>query len=215
MRRFRAVDAGATWRRAIGGGVGGQAFLGFIAAVAFATILAVAPLDAGWSRRRCRTTSYGACVPSWSCHRTRANVVASRFDDPARRRGDRARHRLQGQNVPIGRSRLARSPPAANFPAWCLSMFGSRSPPVVRRRRFCSHSVDTAADLDVAPSRWISLAIPPRCSLSHPGLFTIPLSFAVGIIVSLLTPEPNAASNSPARQQIHFGELNDRKRLAQ
>ena len=43
----------------------------------------------------------------------------------------------------------------------------------------------------------------------NPGLFTIPLSFAVGVIVSWLTPEPAAAQTfAKLEQQIHFGELN-------
>jgi cation/acetate symporter len=43
----------------------------------------------------------------------------------------------------------------------------------------------------------------------NPGLFTIPLSFAVGIVVSWLTPEPSATEQfAKLEQQIHFGELN-------
>jgi cation/acetate symporter len=42
----------------------------------------------------------------------------------------------------------------------------------------------------------------------NPGLFTIPLSFAVGVIVSWLTPEPAAREQfAKLEQQIHFGEL--------
>jgi cation/acetate symporter len=43
--------------------------------------------------------------------------------------------------------------------------------------------------------------------VQNPGLFTIPLSFITGIVVSLLAPEP-AAQTGFARleHQIHVGE---------
>ena len=40
----------------------------------------------------------------------------------------------------------------------------------------------------------------------NPGLFTIPLSFIIGIVVSLAAPEPAAAAGfAKLEQQIHFG----------
>jgi cation/acetate symporter len=41
----------------------------------------------------------------------------------------------------------------------------------------------------------------------NPGLFTIPLSFIVGIVTSLLTPEPAAQEGfTKLERQIHLGE---------
>jgi cation/acetate symporter len=41
----------------------------------------------------------------------------------------------------------------------------------------------------------------------NPGLFTIPMSFIVGIFVSLLTPEPAAQEGfTRLEHQIHVGE---------
>ena len=43
--------------------------------------------------------------------------------------------------------------------------------------------------------------------LTNPGLVTIPLAFAVGIVVSLLTPEPSAAAKfDELEHRVHLGE---------
>ena len=43
--------------------------------------------------------------------------------------------------------------------------------------------------------------------LTNPGLVTIPLSFAVGIVVSLLRPEPEAARRfHELEHRLHLGE---------
>jgi cation/acetate symporter len=43
--------------------------------------------------------------------------------------------------------------------------------------------------------------------LRNPGLVTIPLSFVVGVLVSLVSPEPEAARRfEEVEQRIHFGE---------
>ena len=43
--------------------------------------------------------------------------------------------------------------------------------------------------------------------LTNPGLVSIPLAFAVGIMVSLLTPEPDAVAKFAALEhRLHLGE---------
>ena len=43
-------------------------------------------------------------------------------------------------------------------------------------------------------------------SLRNPGLVTIPLSFLVGIVVSLVAPEPEASRRfAEVEHRIHFG----------
>jgi cation/acetate symporter len=98
---------------------------------------------------------------------------------------------------------------SANFPALVLSMFWK---PFTTRGAQASILFGTAATLLLI---WMSPTIQvdllgnasAMFPYRNPGLFTIPLSFAVGIVVSLLSPEPAATHNfAKLEQQIHFGE---------
>ncbi len=94
---IRAIDAGGNMAAPLlAEAVGGQAFLGFIAAVAFATILAVvAGLDAG-RRRRPVARHLGRRRAAGSRRRRRAIAGRSRRHRAAGHGLDLARHRVQG-----------------------------------------------------------------------------------------------------------------------
>jgi cation/acetate symporter len=207
---IRSVDAGGNMAALLlAETVGGQAFLGFIAAVAFATILAVV---AG-------LTLAGAAALS---HDVWVNVI---------RRGKAPEHEqfvvargatillafasivlgivFKGQNVAFMVGLAFAIAASANFPALLLSVFWRR---FTTRGAQASMLVGTAATLlliYLSPTIQVDILKQPAAwfPLRNPGLITIPLSFAVGIAVSLVAPEPEAARRfAEVERRIHFGD---------
>jgi cation/acetate symporter len=188
--------------------LGGNGFLGFIAAVAFATILAVV---AG-------LTLSGAAALS---HDIWVNVVRH-GEAPEKEQLRVARGAtvllamlsvvlgvaFKGQNVAYMVGLAFAIAASANFPALVLSVFWR---PFTTRGAQASMIVGTLSALlliFLSPTIQVQTlgkaeAIFP---LSNPGLVTIPLSFAVGIVVSKLFPEPAASTAFDAMQRrLHLG----------
>jgi cation/acetate symporter len=207
---IRAVDAGGNMAAPLlAEAVGGQAFLGFIAAVAFATILAVV---AG-------LTLAGAAALS---HDIWVNVVRRGHADSAEQlrvaRGATILLALvsialgiafKGQNVAYMVGLAFAIAASANFPALVLSMFWK---PFTTSGAVASIVVGTATALGLiyfSPTIQIDLLKHPTAMfpLRNPGIISIPLSFAVGIVVSLVMPEQAAAANFAATERrLHLGE---------
>lgn len=188
--------------------LGGNAFLGFIAAVSFATILAVV---AG-------LTLSGAAALS---HDLWVNVVRSgHADETEQLKVARAATLalgvvaiilgiiFKGQNVAYMVGLAFAIAASANFPALLLSMIWRK---FTTNGAVSSMLVGTFSSLVLiylSPTIQVSIlhhesALFP---LKNPGLVTIPLSFAVGIIVSLLFPEPRSAERfSEVEQRIQTG----------
>jgi cation/acetate symporter len=192
----RAIDPGGNMAAPLlAQAVGGTAFLGFIAAVAFATILAVV---AG-------LTLSGAAALS---HDLWVNVV---------RHGEASEHEqlrvarvatvvlgamaialgitFKGQNVAFMVGLAFAIAASANFPALFLSMFwrGFSTAGAV-----ASMVVGTsAAVLLIYLSPTVQIDVMKRESaffaLRNPGLITVPLSFLTGFVVSLVWPDAEAA----------------------
>ncbi len=207
---IRAVDAGGNMAAPLlAEAVGGQAFLGFIAAVAFATILAVV---AG-------LTLAGAAALS---HDIWVGVVRRGHADGGEQllvaRGATILLAVlsialgiafKGQNVAYMVGLAFAIAASANFPALLLSMFWK---PFTTAGAVASIVVGTASALLLiyfSPSIQIDMlghetALVP---LRNPGIISIPLSFAVGIVVSLVAPETAAAAKFAATErQLHLGE---------
>ena len=207
---IRAVDAGGNMAAPLlAEVVGGQAFLGFISAVAFATILAVV---AG-------LTLAGAAALS---HDIWVSVVrkgtASEREQFLVARGSTVLLALasiglgivfKGQNVAYMVGLAFAIAASANFPALVLSVFWK---PCTTRGAQASMIIGTVSTLTlIYLSPTIQIDILKHSTawfpLKNPGLVTIPLSFAVGIIVSWLSPEPEAARRfAEVEARIHFGE---------
>lgn len=171
--------------------LGGTAFLGVIAAVSFATILAVV---AG-------LTLSGAAALS---HDLWVNVVRKgHADESEQLKVARAATMLlgvvaiilgivfKGQNVAYMVGLAFAIAASANFPALLLSMLWRR---FTTNGAVASMVVGTlSALLLIYLSPTIQIDILKNTSalfpLKNPGLVTIPLSFIVGIAVSLLSPE--------------------------
>jgi cation/acetate symporter len=98
---------------------------------------------------------------------------------------------------------------SANFPALILSMFWR---PFTTRGAQISILFGTVATLVLiylSPTIQIDLLGHKTAYFPYrnPGLFTIPLSFAVGIVTSLVAPERAADEGfTKLEHQIHLGE---------
>ncbi len=206
---IRAVDKGGNMAAPLlAEAVGGTGFLGFIAAVAFATILAVV---AG-------LTLSGAAALS---HDLWVNVV---------RHGEAPEHEqlkvargatvllaalsialgiaFKGQNVAYMVGLAFAIAASANFPALLLSVFWK---PFTTRGAQASMIVGTlSALLLIYLSPTIQVQLLGRASavfpLKNPGIVTIPLSFLAAIAVSLIFPEREAADRfAELQQRTHLG----------
>jgi cation/acetate symporter len=190
--------------------LGGSAFLGFIAAVSFATILAVV---AG-------LTLSGAAALS---HDLWVNVVRGGHADETEQLKVARVATLalgvvaiilgiifKGQNVAYMVGLAFAIAASANFPALLLSMLWRR---FTTRGAVASIWVGTVSSLVlIYLSPTIQVTILKHTSawfpLKNPGLVSIPLSFAVGITVSLFTTEQRAEEKfDEVEDRIHTGEL--------
>jgi cation/acetate symporter len=212
---IRAVDAGGNMAAPLlAEQMGGTPLLGFIAAVAFATILAVV---AG-------LTLSGAAALS---HDLWVHVVRRGEADA----GEQLRvARLatvvlgilavilgitfKGQNVAYMVSLAFAIAASANFPALLLSIFWRRLTTAGAVASMVVGTVSTLVLIWLSPT--IQVDILHRTSawfpLKNPALLTIPLSFAVGILVSLAGAREGADDTSVGRlgaleQRMHLGSV--------
>ncbi len=206
---IREVDKGGNMAAPLlAEAVGGSGFLGFIAAVAFATILAVV---AG-------LTLSGAAALS---HDLWVNVVRrGQASDKEQFRVARVAAVLSGvasvllgivfknENVAYMVGLAFAIAASANFPALVLSVFWR---PFTTRGAQLSMLVGTVSSLVlIYLSPTIQVAVlgheTAPFPLRNPGLVSIPLAFAVGMGVSLLAPEPEASERFAAMQRrMHLG----------
>jgi len=189
--------------------VGGTPFLGFISAVAFATILAVV---AG-------LTLSGAAALS---HDLWTHVV---------RKGQAPEHEqlrvarlasfglgvlaiilgilFKGQNVAFMVGLAFAIAASANFPALLLSMAWKGFTTRGAVASMLTGSVSAVLLIFLSPTVQVEMLGKAEAlfPLKNPGLVTMPLAFLVGWVVSLLTPEPEAANRFPeVRHRMHVGE---------
>jgi cation/acetate symporter len=204
-----AVDAGGNMAAPLlAEGIGGTPFLGFIAAVAFATILAVV---AGLTLSGAATLSHDLWV----------NVV----------RGAHAEEREQlvvaraatvvlaglsillgitfkGQNVAYMVGLAFAIAASANFPALVLSIFWSRLTTGGAQASMLVGTVSTLVLIYLSPTIQIDVLKNAEAwfPLRNPGIVTIPLSFVTAIAVSLLRPAPAEARRFvELERQLHLG----------
>jgi cation/acetate symporter len=207
---IRAIDAGGNMAAPLlAEAVGGQGFLGFISAVAFATILAVV---AG-------LTLAGAAALS---HDLWVNVVrggaAPEHEQLRVARGSTVLLGIlaivlgiafKGQNVAYMVGLAFAIAASANFPALVLSVFWRG---FTTRAAQASMLMGTASSLLlIYLSPTIQVDILGNASavfpLRNPGLVSIPLSFAIAILVALAWPEPAAAAGyAEVERRVHFGK---------
>ena len=190
--------------------LGGTPFLGFIAAVAFATILAVV---AG-------LTLSGAAALS---HDLWVSVVRKgRADAGEQLRVARLATlalgivavglgiTFKGQNVAFMVSLAFAIAASANFPALVLAIFWRRYTTAGAVTSMATGTLATLALIYLSPTIQVEILRQGSAwfPLKNPALVTIPLSFLAGILVSLLAPEPDAAAGfTRLERQTHLGTV--------
>jgi len=188
--------------------VGGTAFLGFIAAVAFATILAVV---AG-------LTLSGAAALS---HDLWVNVIR-KGHAPEKEQLLVARVAsivlavlamllgiaFKGQNVAYMVGLAFAIAASANFPALVLSIFWKRFTTSGALWSMILGTVITVLLIYFSPTVQVDILKNPTAwfPLKNPGVITVPLSFVIGIVVSLVKPESESARKfEEVEERVHFG----------
>jgi cation/acetate symporter len=206
---IRAVDAGGNMAAPLlAEVVGGRAFLGFIAAVAFATILAVV---AG-------LTLAGAAALS---HDLWVNVIRhGQASD-----GEQVRVAkvavlglgvtsialgiaFKGQNVAYMVGLAFAIAASANFPALLLAIFWKRFTTTGAQLSMLAGTFSSLILIYLSPTLQIDVfkAASAPFPLRNPGLISIPLAFLVGIVVSLARPEPESERRfAEAARRLHLG----------
>jgi cation/acetate symporter len=204
-----AIDAGGNMAAPLlAQTVGGTPFLGFIAAVAFATILAVV---AGLTLSGAATLSHDLWV----------NVVRHGHADEREQlvvaRGSTIVLAIisivlgitfKGQNVAYMVGLAFAIAASANFPALVLSIFWGRLTTTGAQMSMLAGTISTIALIWLSPTIQIDILKHATAyfPLRNPGIVTIPLSFAVAILVSLLRPAPSEAQRFvELERQLHLG----------
>ena len=188
--------------------LGGRAFLGFIAAVAFATILAVV---AG-------LTLSGAAALS---HDLWVSVVRrGRADTAEQLKVARVATvglgilavllgiTFKGQNVAFMVGLAFAIAASANFPALVLSMFWRGYTTAGAVTSMVVGTVSTLVLIWLSPTVQVDVLHHPTAwfPLKNPALVTIPLSFAVGIVASLIAARSHEAeAYGRMERQKHLG----------
>ncbi len=194
---IKQVDAGGNMAAPLVAELlGGTPFLGFIAAVAFATILAVV---AGLTLAGASALSHDIFVHVMrGGHATEhdqmriARIATVIFGAAAVALGIA----FKGQNVAFMVGLAFAIAASANFPPLLLSIVW---------RRFTTGgavaAIATGATLALAliagsPTVWVDLLghTAPLVPLKNPAIVSMPAAFLAGIVVSLLTPEPRAVA---------------------
>ena len=188
--------------------LGGTPFLGFIAAVAFATILAVV---AGLTLSGAAALSHDLWV-----NVARAGTATANEQLRVARAATVVLGVIaiilgisfKGQNVAFMVGLAFAIAASANFPALVLSIFWRRS---TTQGVVASMLVGTLATLSLiwlSPTIQVDILKAPSAvfPLKNPALITIPLSFLTGIVVSLLTSDAESlAGYERVERQMHLG----------
>ena len=205
---IRAIDAGGNMAAPLlAQAVGGQAFLGFISAVAFATILAVV---AGLTLAGAAALSHdlwvnvvrhGSAPESEQLHVARASTVLLGVIAIA------LGIAFKGQNVAYMVGLAFAIAASANFPALVLSIFWRKFTTRGAQMSMLAGTASSLALIYLSPTIQIDVLRNSSAwfPLRNPGLVSIPLSFAVGFMISVLWPEPEAEARFvEVERKVHF-----------
>lgn len=189
---IKAVDAGGNMAAPmLAEMLGGRPFLGFIAAVAFATILAVV---AGLALSGAATISHDLWVSVVRKGQTRpgeelrvARIATIGLATVAIVLG----MAFKGQNVAFMVGLAFAIAASGNFPALVLSIFWRRTSTTGAAASMIIGTVSTLVLITLSPAVQIDLLHKSTAyfPLKNPALITIPLSFLTGFVVSLMFPD--------------------------
>jgi len=188
--------------------LGGTGFLGFISAVAFATILAVV---AGLTLSGAAALAHDL----WG-HVVRRGKIAEAEMMKIARYATVGLAVLaiglgllfQGQNVAFMVGLAFSIAASANFPALLLSMVWRRYTTKGAVASMLTGTLVSLVFITLSPTVWVDLLGNPAAiiNLKNPGIVSVPLAFFAGIVVSLVAPEPAAQTGFDAAQdRMHLG----------
>jgi cation/acetate symporter len=206
---IRAVDKGGNMAAPLLAELlGGTPFLGFIAAVAFATILAVV---AGLTLSGAAALSHDLWVSV-----VRKGHVGEREQLRVARLATVALGivavtlgiTFEGQNVAFTVSLAFAIAASANFPALVLAIFWRHYTTAGAVASMAVGTLTTLGLIYLSPTIQVDILGHESAwfPLKNPALVTIPLSFLVGIVVSLLVPQAGAKeAYRVVERQMHLG----------
>ena len=188
--------------------VGGTAFLGFISAVAFATILAVV---AGLTLSGAASLSHDLWV-----HVVRKGKADEKEQLKIARLATVVLAVVaiglgivfKGQNVAFMVGLAFAIAASANFPALLMSIVWGRFSTAGAVASMLVGTISAIVLIALSPTIQIDLLHHPSAifPLKNPGLVTMTLSFAAGIVASLLRPDDGAARKfAEVQRRIHLG----------
>jgi cation/acetate symporter len=188
--------------------LGGTPFLGFIAAVAFATILAVV---AGLTLSGAAALSHDLWVSV--VRKDRADAVeqlqvARIATVGLGGLGVLLGITFKGQNVAFMVGLAFAIAASANFPALVLSIFWRRYTTAGAVTSMVLGTISTLVLIYLSPTLQIDVLKHASAwfPLRNPAMVTMPLSFAGGILVSLLVPNPKEqAGFDGVARRMHLG----------
>lgn len=188
--------------------VGGKPFLGFISAVAFATILAVV---AGLTLSGAAALSHDlwvSVIKHGKADEKEQLVVARVATVMLALIAMGLGLLFKGQNVAFMVGLAFAIAASSNFPVLLLSISWRKFTTRGAVFAMVSGVISAVVLIFLSPTIQVDLLKKPEAiiSLKNPGIITVPLSFIVGIVVSLLFPEPEAeAKYGEIEQRMHFG----------
>ncbi len=188
--------------------LGGTGFLGFISAVAFATILAVV---AGLTLSGAAALAHdlwGHVVRRGKIEEAEQLAVARVATVGLAVIAILLGIVFEGQNVAFMVGLAFSIAASANFPALLMSMTWRRFTTRGAIASMITGTVSTLLLITLSPTVWVDLLHnkTPILSLKNPGVITVPLAFIVGILASLSQREPDAeAAFEAAQHRMHFG----------
>ena len=204
-----SIDAGGNMAAPLlAEGVGGTPFFGFISAVAFATILAVV---AGLTLSGAATLSHDlwvSVVRGAKAHQKEQLVVARIATVLLAIVSIVLGITFKGQNVAYMVGLAFAIAASANFPALVLSIFWKGLTTAGAQFSMITGTVSALTLIYLSPTIQVEILghTDAWFPLRNPGIVTIPLSFAVAIVVSLLRPVTSEAQGfTDLERRLHLG----------
>jgi cation/acetate symporter len=206
---IRAADAGGNMAAPLLARLlGGDAFLGFISAVAFATILAVV---AGLTLSGAAALSHDLWVNVVRAGRPQsdeelrvAKIATVALGVVAIALGVA----FKGQNVAFMVALAFAIAASANFPALILAIFWPRLTTEGAVASMATGTLATLVLIALSPTLQVDLLGRDTAwfPLKNPALVSIPLAFGAGWLVSIAKPEPGGiARHASVARQMHLG----------
>ena len=206
---IRGIDAGGNMAALLlADAVGGPGFMGFISAVAFATILAVV---AGLTLAGAAALSHDLWV-----HVVKGGTASEREQLLVARISSASLGVLaivlgiafQGQNVAYMVGLAFAIAASANFPALLLSVFWRNFTTRAAQASMLTRTATSLLLIYLSPAIQVDVLGNAAASfpLRNPGIVSIPLAFLVAVVGAVLWPEPDAQKGfADLERRVHLG----------